>query len=44
MSLTATHRMSISDVHFLIARARLEADDPAFKVCAETLGLIQQSY
>lgn len=32
VALTVPRRMSISDVHFLIARARLEADNPAFKV------------
>lgn len=35
--LTGPRRMSISDVHFLIARARLEADNPAFKVNSKRL-------
>ena len=30
--LTGFRRMSIQDVQVLIAQARLEADDPAFKV------------
>lgn len=30
--LTGLHRMSIQDVHILIAQARLEADNPALKV------------
>jgi hypothetical protein len=27
------HRMAIQDVHLLVAQARVEADNPAFKVC-----------
>jgi hypothetical protein len=30
--LTSFHRMAIQDVHLLIAQARLEADNPTFKV------------
>ena len=30
--LTGLHRMSIQDVHILIAQARLEADNPSLKV------------